>query len=132
MALHFEPNLITAITGMYGSIYLILDVIGLRKDIILRTTGENRQFYSTYENDTKPLLERRINTIFGASLIFISYLVQMLNTIPDIHLFDTPHDWWGTWSLLAILIGFLYFLHRRILKKYVDYPLKKTEKVAND
>ena len=70
-------NIVGIIFGLIGSLVLAGDILTLPFDKIVNSTGDNSPFWKSTENDTKPLLSRRLNTIFGAFLIALSYLFQM-------------------------------------------------------
>ncbi|MBP2650761.1 MAG: hypothetical protein H6Q74_1586 [Firmicutes bacterium] len=119
MLFYFQPDLLSAGLGLSGSFLLMADVITLTKDKIIKTAGTNKLMLSNYENETKPLLKRRIDTIFGGFFITASYLIQMLNTIKGILLFETPYDWFGTWITLITIFSVTYFIKHNLTEFYI-------------
>ena len=87
--------------GLIGSLVLTGDILTLSFDKIVKSTGDNSPFWKSTENDTKPLLSRRLNTIFGAFLIALSYLCQLVATM---NFGVVGNKEWAVSALVAILV----------------------------
>ncbi len=118
-------NLLGVVFGCFGSMVLVGDVLSLTIQQILNTSGNNKPMWSSFENDTKPQILRRINTAYGAGLLLLSYTCQLLVAV-DLFPPQTGHHVY-TIIVGTGISGVFWFIKGR----YSSNLLLKLEKVRN-
>lgn len=102
-----DLNLIGNVWGLLGSASLVRDIVRLTPEKILNRNCYDKSALTDFLEDIKPQLEKRLDTIWGAFFILLSYTCQLISTIPELKSMN-PNWWTSIFFASSVILTSIY------------------------